>query len=255
MLTKGNFTRDEWDHLLRFLNIVNLSMFSCSHFLSEMEQSVMSKRVQESTLKEGRQWRSRDPRIWYQRTCWVRRKPLRKNWVILWDQHGVFNSQQETGAKHQPKPSNVLKRQHDDTQTSSTRKLGLRDESSKSARARRLERCEVRIINSEGWSGTSTTCRSSIIDTWRMSSSISKKQVNLAEDAPVIGIDALKTNVLIWGFFVSTTMKVAIHLGHILTENVEMYKNTNFEELTQKMVLHHQMEILNVKTIEWTSLS
>ena len=34
MLTKGNFTRDEWNHLLRFrlFNIMNFSMFSCSHF-------------------------------------------------------------------------------------------------------------------------------------------------------------------------------------------------------------------------------
>ena len=35
MLTpKGTFTRDEWSHLLRFFNIMNFSMFSCSHFLS-----------------------------------------------------------------------------------------------------------------------------------------------------------------------------------------------------------------------------
>ena len=30
-----------------------LSMFSCSHYLSNSKQSVMPKRVQESTLKEG----------------------------------------------------------------------------------------------------------------------------------------------------------------------------------------------------------
>ena len=29
ILTKGNFTRDEWDHLLRFFNIKNLPVFSC----------------------------------------------------------------------------------------------------------------------------------------------------------------------------------------------------------------------------------
>ena len=45
--------RDEWDHLLRFLNIMNSSMFSCSHFLSNGKQSVMSKRIQESTSNES----------------------------------------------------------------------------------------------------------------------------------------------------------------------------------------------------------
>ena len=53
MLTKGTFTRDEWDHLLRLLNIMNLSMFSCSHFLPIRKQSAVSKRAQESTPKEG----------------------------------------------------------------------------------------------------------------------------------------------------------------------------------------------------------
>ena len=46
MLTKGCFfTRVELDHLLRLLNIRNFSMLSCSHFLSNRKQSVMSKRA------------------------------------------------------------------------------------------------------------------------------------------------------------------------------------------------------------------
>ena len=32
VLTQGSFTRDEWNHLLRWSNIMNFSMFSCSHF-------------------------------------------------------------------------------------------------------------------------------------------------------------------------------------------------------------------------------
>ena len=39
-----------------------------------------------------------------------------------------------------------------------------------------------------------------------------RKKLNLAVEAPVIGIAALKTNALIWGLFMSTTMKAAIHL-------------------------------------------
>ena len=51
MLTKGSFTRDEWDHLLRLVNIVNFSMFSCSQFLTDRKQCAMSKIVQESTRR------------------------------------------------------------------------------------------------------------------------------------------------------------------------------------------------------------
>ena len=32
MVTKGSFTRDEWNRLLRLFNIMNFSMFSCRHF-------------------------------------------------------------------------------------------------------------------------------------------------------------------------------------------------------------------------------
>ena len=35
MLTKGNFTRDEWNNLLRLFNNMSFSMFSCSHFSLE----------------------------------------------------------------------------------------------------------------------------------------------------------------------------------------------------------------------------
>ena len=51
MLTKGSLTRDEWDHLLRLLHIMNFFFF-CSHSLSYRKQSVMSKRAQECTAKE-----------------------------------------------------------------------------------------------------------------------------------------------------------------------------------------------------------
>ena len=44
MLTKGNFTRDEWNHLLCLLNI--------SHFISTECSEVMSKRTQKESSEE-----------------------------------------------------------------------------------------------------------------------------------------------------------------------------------------------------------
>ena len=86
------------------------------------------------------------------------------------------------------------------------------------------------------------------------------KKLNLAGEAPV-GVEALKTNVLIWASFVVASMKAAVHLGPNYVENLEVFRNTNFEELqnlfdiTQKLMLDHQAEILNVTTIDWTALS
>ena len=58
----------------------------------------------------------------------------------------------------------------------------------------------------------------------------------------------------------STTKKAAVHMGQNYNDNLEVYRNTSFEELEMHSILHrswlhHQVEILNVKTIEWTSPS
>ena len=45
MLTKGNFARDEWNHLLRLFNIVIFSMFSCIHFSPIDNPQTISKRL------------------------------------------------------------------------------------------------------------------------------------------------------------------------------------------------------------------
>ena len=48
ILTKGSFTRDEWNHLLHLFNNMNNTTFTRSHFfLSNGKQAVMSKRSQE----------------------------------------------------------------------------------------------------------------------------------------------------------------------------------------------------------------
>ena len=59
ILTKGNFTRDEWNNLLPFFDIIKDTTVSCSHFsnshssLSTGKQSEMSKRTQESFFAWG----------------------------------------------------------------------------------------------------------------------------------------------------------------------------------------------------------
>ena len=77
---------------------------------------------------------------------------------------------------------------------------------------------EVRTSKSEGQSFTSTICKSPTIDTLRKSSRTCGKKLNLIEEAPIIGIEALKTNVWTWGLVMSTTMKATTHLGPNIVE-------------------------------------
>ena len=56
----------------------------------------------------------------------------------------------------------------------------------------------------------------------------------------------------------SSSMKAAIHLGSNYLANFEVHKNANFEEIqsffiiTEKLILEHSEEILNVNTINST---
>ena len=57
----------------------------------------------------------------------------------------------------------------------------------------------------------------------------------------------------------STTMKVAVHLGPNYNENLEVFWNANFKELNNlfdlmhRLKLDHQAEILNVSASDWTA--
>ena len=51
-MTKGNFTRDEWNHLLRLFNVMIFSVFSCRLFKSIIKSKIMSKRPHEGKLRE-----------------------------------------------------------------------------------------------------------------------------------------------------------------------------------------------------------
>ena len=67
-----------------------------------------------------------------------------------------------------------------------------------------------------------------------------------------------KTNVLIWGFFMSTTMKSSVHLGLQYKDNLVACRNTNFEELktlfdiTLRLIVEQSLEILGVSTMIYT---
>ena len=87
------------------------------------------------------------------------------------------------------------------------------------------------------------------------------KKLEITEAYSTFSVAALKTNVLIWGNVHVFVNKAAIHFGPNYLVDLEVYKNTNFEEIlslfniTQKLILQHSEEILNVNTIESTSAS
>ena len=112
---KSISTRDEWDHLLRLLNIMNLSMCSCSHVLSNRKQSIMSKRAQESASKKFSVVTKKQTDVFG-----VKEPPERKaNLSVrfgsfekpeesrVWSKF-CFLDRQETGARQRPRPDSTF---------------------------------------------------------------------------------------------------------------------------------------------------
>ena len=135
-------------------------------------------------------------------------------------------------------------RQQDGTQSSSTSKRVRRDELSSSARDRKLERGEDIQI------GRSKMVHNVQISDHRYLENVFKslrKKLNFAEGARIIGIEALKTNVLIWGLFMSATMKAAIRLGPNHTEILGVYRNTKLRGTSDFIRYHSEVDICTIK--------
>ena len=81
------------------------------------------------------------------------------------------------------------------------------------------------------------------------------KNLGITAGYPTFSVEALKTHVDM-GMFMSSLMKTAIHFGPNYLVNLEVYKKKNFEEIqslfniTQKWIMEHSEEILNVTTID-----
>ena len=88
-----------------------------------------------------------------------------------------------------------------------------------------------------------------------------QKKFGFTAGFSTFALEALKTNVLISGMFMSSSMKAAVHLEPNYLANLDNDKNTNVEEIqslvntTQKLILEHSEEILKVHTIESASPS
>ena len=88
-----------------------------------------------------------------------------------------------------------------------------------------------------------------------------RKKLGMAATHSTVSMEAYRTNVSIWRMFMTSSMKAAIHLGPNYLTNLEIYKNTNFEDIetlfniTQKSKLEHSEEILKVKPLESSSPS
>ena len=209
-------------------------------------QSVMSKRAQESTTKEGSAVAKPITMSLVSRNLLSAKKKtpqdssasnsvgnqeLDQGYVSSSARKVVRNNSQDSTAYAQ-------ERRQDDTLSSGTRKMVRSGESASSAGTRQLVRgddIQIGRRRLEFHNLQVSDCRhlEKVFKNMR-------QKLTLAELAPVL---ELKTNVLIWGLFKSTTMKAAVHLGPNYNEILEVSRNTNFEELNNLFHITQEIDI------------
>ena len=129
-------------------------------------------------------------------------------------------------------------RQQDDTLFSSTGKLVRSGESAGSANTRKLERGDdIQIARRR------LEIHNMQVSDHRYLEKVFKnlrQKLNLAEEARVL---ELKTSVLIWRLFVSTTMKAAVHLGPNYTEILGSIQENKLRGTPEFVRYHAEMDI------------
>ena len=188
-----------------------------------------------------RRWRSRYPWIWCCTTRWVRGRTVRKIWAIpsirecrkrtrRWSWH------QETDAEPKPRSNRrFLIEATGSTQNSDSWKQEDRVAPSSSTSTRKL----VREVNTKEFHNVRISNHQySTKDFQHL-----QKKLGITTGHSTFAIEARRTNVVRWRLFMFSSIKAAIHLGPNYPENLEVFKNTNFEEnqnllnITQKLVL------------------
>ena len=188
MLTKGSFTRDEWDHLFRLLKIMNFSILLAAIFFQTESRVSCLRELRKVRLKKVRRWWNRDRWIWCQGTSWAQREPFRKirvlrtaqgikNWIRVVI-HRALGNECETTAKTQ---QHILK---SDKMTLHLRVPG--EWWILQAQRAPGNWCEVMTVKPKGQSWNSTSCRSPTLE--KVFKNLRQK-LNLTEEAPVFDND------------------------------------------------------------------
>ena len=82
------------------------------------------------------------------------------------------------------------------------------------------------------------------------------KRLRIPYEQEVFSKDAIKNNIMMRGLFLSSTTKVAVHIGLNNENNMEILKCSNFENVgslftfTENVVTDSSSEIMNVSSLD-----
>ena len=243
-LSKGNFTRDEWNNLLQLFNISHLSYTCCTKNLSLISCSTMAKRIQEQkrSRKSCVQVATNTDKFVFLFYC---DKFLRRM-----ESDCIYRSRMPIASE---KPDSWMSSNSFDTASTSQVRLkdaylgGLMEEHRRdpSHQEEEEDSDNPEAQNSKAWwellahGASSSVNKESQKDTdatWRHYLQVSPHTSQYTEDVfsmfrciygkqPDDLIKYLSVNLAIWWMFMNTTFRAAVHLGKDYEVNLRCVKN------------------------------
>ena len=258
----------------------NVSVFSCSHFLSNRKQGVMSKRARESIAKEGSAVAKPRPMILCQGTSWAKREPFRKIRVLRTAQgvkswiRVMFHRGQEIAAKQQPRPNSIFSR-------ATTRWHSIFEHQATDAEWKTGKLSEHQEIGARWWLKIerhvwkSTVCKSPTTDTLKKSSKTCGKNW-ISQKRHQCSVLKLWTPMYWSGDHLCRQRRKPLFILDKITlifwnsSGTQNFEEQNLLDLTQRLILDHQawnseciydwLESpphgwdLRLRTIKWSSV-
>ena len=245
LLTKGNFTRDEWNDLLRLFYIMSFSVFSCSHIKSINKSKIMSKRsMQERKPGEERVVAKSKPMVSLVSKN-ANRSPMQDSSVC--SSSGSFGMQSQSSDRsgtgkpvarcvkvvnENTAPSSQVWHQNENTRSDFGKPVSkLLDRLSET----RFPHHNFEIFNVEHLEKIFSSVRQRL----------SRPERDEVKDVDVLGNLHVSDN------------EAAVHLGPDYEEHLRTTKNIHFEQvktlfdISQNVILNHRSEIYGVSTIAW----
>ena len=263
ILTKGSFSKNEWNHLVCLFNRMSFSLYYS--FLSQVKERIvidaMSKRGQNTTSNDG--------------SPTAKARPVN---LVMRSQYKEETSSSSLGSRVSPGNDDERKRVGQalgnwmlgDSKSEVENSQVSRQEKILQTTRKLWQKVKTQIKSEEDPPGTrklaahSPEFRNMDCTNHRCMEKIFQhleQKLGMSAINATFSMDSYKTNVLTWGLFVASSMKEAIHVGPGFLTNSKIYKNTKFENIwsefniTQKLVIEHSEEIMNVKCLEYSSPS
>ena len=248
ILTKGNFTRDEWNNLLHLFNISHFSSLCCSQNFSLTScTKTMAKRMQEQE-GENRIVAKSKPTMMNlafavstssstvqnpvaSKSLGILKAPCRADWSCTGTLDAIVHNQDAASSSEGWQKDEVLE--------VSTRKLvasgSSETEGSDKAWPHNLHKSTNYVLHME------------------KVFSIVRQRHGLS---PTDQMKDLDVNTVVWSIFMSVTLQAAVHLGKDYTENLRSTKNQPKKSLRQlfqvtERLITDQTEIIGLTTIDW----